>query len=101
MLRPRPTTWFELLVGRGQYALAMQKLAASGAAQLEGRPLAQNEPILPKLDAFFAAFHDLEAKYARSGRRPAAMPGWCWKTRLPYSTKPSRASKAGPRRPNL
>ena len=64
MLRPRPTTWFELLVGRGQYALAMQKLAASGAAQLEGRPLESHAPILPKLDGFFAEFHQLEAKYA-------------------------------------
>ncbi len=64
MLRPRPTTWFELLVGRGQYALAMQKLAASGAAQLEGRPLDSREPILPKLDGFFAEFHELEAQYA-------------------------------------
>ncbi len=64
MLRPRPTTWFELLVGRGQYALAMQKLAATGAAQLEGRPLERHAPILPKLDDFFAAFHELEANYA-------------------------------------
>ncbi|SMH54122.1 V-type ATPase 116kDa subunit family protein [Maritimibacter sp. HL-12] len=63
MLRPRPTTWFELLTSRQHFALAMQVLAASGAAQLEARPLAGSEPVLPRLEEFFAAFHALEADY--------------------------------------
>jgi V/A-type H+/Na+-transporting ATPase subunit I len=63
MLRPRPTTWFELLTSRQHFALAMQVLAASGAAQLEARPLAGSEPVLPRLEEFFAAFHALAADY--------------------------------------
>ncbi|GGD43607.1 V-type ATPase 116kDa subunit family protein [Sinisalibacter lacisalsi] len=70
MLRPRPTTWFELLTSRQHFALAMQVLAASGAAQLEARPLADSEPVLPRLEEFFAAFHALEADYG--GYWPAA-----------------------------
>ena len=48
MLRPRPTTWFELLTGRDQFALAMQTLAASGAAELEAklRPAPMPDPAL-------------------------------------------------------
>jgi len=63
MLRPRATTWFELLTSRQDFALAMQTLAASGAAQLEARPIAESEPVLPRLDGFFAAFRELEADY--------------------------------------
>jgi len=70
MLRPRPTTWFELLTSRQHFALAMQVLAASGAAQLEARPLAGSEPVLPRLEEFFAAFHALESAYG--GYWPAA-----------------------------
>ncbi|GKY88756.1 V-type ATPase 116kDa subunit family protein [Sinisalibacter aestuarii] len=65
MLRPRATHWFELLTGRDQFALTMQTLAATGAAQLETRPLDGSEPVLPRLDDFFTAFGALEAEYGR------------------------------------
>ncbi len=63
MLRPRATTWFELLTSRRHFALAMQTLAATGAAQLEARELDGSQPVLPRLDEFFNAFHALEAAY--------------------------------------
>lgn len=64
MLRPRATTWFELLTSRQHFALAMQTLAASDAAQLEARPLEGSEPVLPRLEGFLAEFRALEADYA-------------------------------------
>jgi V/A-type H+-transporting ATPase subunit I len=63
MLRPHPTTWFELLTSRQHFSLAMQTLAASGAAQLEARRLDTHESVLPHLEDFFAAFYKLEADY--------------------------------------
>lgn len=63
MFRPRPTTWFELLTSRGQFARTMQTLAAHGVAQLEASPYEGSEPVLPRLDGFFAAFRELEAQY--------------------------------------
>lgn len=63
MLRPRPAIWFELLVSREHYARAMQTLAASGAAELDARPLEGSAPVLPRLDEFFAVFRVFETEY--------------------------------------
>ncbi len=63
ILRPRPTIWFELLTSREHFALAMQTLASTGVVHLQARPFEGGEPVLPRLDEFFAAFRALEADY--------------------------------------
>ncbi|MEC3862782.1 V-type ATPase 116kDa subunit family protein [Mesobacterium sp. TK19101] len=63
ILRPRATTWFELLTSRDHFAVAMQALAHTRAVQLEAHPFDQSAPVLPVLDDFFDRFHQLEARY--------------------------------------
>ncbi|MCP3968794.1 MAG: hypothetical protein GY717_00445 [Rhodobacteraceae bacterium] len=60
MLRARPTSWFELITSRSQLALALQALVATGAAELQANSLEFSQPVLPHLQRFSDAFHELE-----------------------------------------
>jgi V/A-type H+-transporting ATPase subunit I len=78
MIRPQPARWFEILAARDDATLVLEALAATGAVELEARPLAVLPAELADLRPQLARFADLALRYRAywpaQGRRGAPFP---------------------------
>ena len=78
MIRPKPARWFEILAARDDATLVLEALAATGAVELEARPIAVLPAELADLRPQLARFADLALRYRAywpsQGRRGSAFP---------------------------
>src|SRR5512147_517783 len=63
MIRPRPARWFEILTARDDATLALSALAATGAVELEARPVAALPEEFVEIAPLVAQFSELQSRY--------------------------------------
>jgi V/A-type H+-transporting ATPase subunit I len=63
MIRPRPARWFELLTARDDATLALGALAATGAVEIEARPVTALPEEFAEIAPLVAQFVEIESRY--------------------------------------